>query len=325
MRVAFAGTFAARFADAVRKRLSLPLEVIVDDEDSIVSQLADVEVLVSMGFSARMAEAAPRLRLLQVPGAGLDRIDRKALRPGTHLANAHGHEAGIAEYVVGAMIAHSRSFARLDAKLRQGLWESQFAIGSPAPPLWPELTGKTLGILGFGHIGRAIARRAIAFDMQVCAIRQHAQTETPTGLLFVGGPERLDDVLRLADYLAITLSLSSATCRLIDDRALQLMKPTAFLINVARAEIVDEAALYRALASGQLAGAAIDVWYCYPTSAKPTRPASQPFHELGNVLMTPHISGWTDGMQNARVNLIAENIMRTAQKEMPLNVIASSS
>jgi phosphoglycerate dehydrogenase-like enzyme len=325
MRVAFAGTFAARFADAVRKRLSLPLEVIVDDEDSIVSQLADVEVLVSMGFSARMAEAAPRLRLLQVPGAGLDRIDRKALRPGTHLANAHGHEAGIAEYVVGAMIAHSRSFARLDAKLRQGLWESQFAIGSPAPPLWPELTGKTLGILGFGHIGRAIARRAIAFDMQVCAIRQHAQTETPTGLLFVGGPERLDDVLRLADYLAITLSLSSATCRLIDDRALQLMKPTAFLINVARAEIVDEAALYRALASGQLAGAAIDVWYCYPTSSKPTRPASQPFHELGNVLMTPHISGWTDGMQNARVNLIAENIMRTAQKEMPLNVIASSS
>jgi phosphoglycerate dehydrogenase-like enzyme len=325
MRVAFAGTFAARFADAVRKRLSLPLEVIVDDEDSIVSQLADVEALVSMGFSARMAEAAPRLRLLQVPGAGLDRIDRKALRPGTHLANAHGHEAGIAEYVVGAMIAHSRSFARLDAKLRQGLWESQFAIGSPAPPLWPELTGKTLGILGFGHIGRAIARRAIAFDMQVCAIRQHAQTETPTGLLFVGGPERLDDVLRLADYLAITLSLSSATCRLIDDRALQLMKPTAFLINVARAEIVDEAALYRALASGQLAGAAIDVWYCYPTSAKPTRPASQPFHELGNVLMTPHISGWTDGMQNARVNLIAENIMRTAQKEMPLNVIASSS
>jgi phosphoglycerate dehydrogenase-like enzyme len=309
----------------VRKRLSLPLEVIVDDEDSIVSQLADVEALVSMGFSARMAEAAPRLRLLQVPGAGLDRIDRKALRPGTHLANAHGHEAGIAEYVVGAMIAHSRSFARLDAKLRQGLWESQFAIGSPAPPLWPELTGKTLGILGFGHIGRAIARRAIAFDMQVCAIRQHAQTETPTGLLFVGGPERLDDVLRLADYLAITLSLSSATCRLIDDRALQLMKPTAFLINVARAEIVDEAALYRALASGQLAGAAIDVWYCYPTSAKPTRPASQPFHELGNVLMTPHISGWTDGMQNARVKLIAENIMRTAQKEMPLNVIASSS
>jgi phosphoglycerate dehydrogenase-like enzyme len=161
--------------------------------------------------------------------------------------------------------------------------------------------------------------------MHVCAIRQQAQTETPTDLLFVGGPERLDDVLRLADYLAITLSLSSATRRLIDDRRLQLMKPTAFLINVARAEIVDEAALYRALASGQLAGAAIDVWYCYPTSAEPTRPASQPFHELGNVLMTPHVSGWTEGMLNARVDLIAENIKRTAHREMPLHVIAPAS
>lgn len=325
LRVAFAGSFAARFADSVRKRLSLPCEVIVDDEASIVSRLADVDVLVSMVFSARMAEAAPRLRLLQVPGAGLDRIDRKALRPGTYLANAYGHETGIAEYVIGAMIALTRSLARLDAKLRQGLWESQWAIGSPAPPLWPELTGKTLGILGFGHIGQAIARRAVAFDMQVCAIRQQAQTEMPTSLLFVGGPERLDDVLRLADYLAITLSLSSATCGLIDDRCLQLMKPTAFLINVARAEIVDEAALYRALASGRLAGAAIDVWYCYPTSAEPTRPASQSFHELGNVLMTPHVSGWTEGMLNARVNLIAENIKRTAQREMPLHVIAPGS
>jgi phosphoglycerate dehydrogenase-like enzyme len=325
IRVAFAGSFAARLADPVRKGLSLPCDVIVDDEASIVSQLADVEVLVSMGFSARMADAAPRLRLLQVPGAGLDRIDRKALRPGTHLANAYGHEAGIAEYVIGAMITLTRSLARLDAKLRQGLWESQWAVSSPAPPLWPELTGKTLGILGFGHIGQAIARRAVAFDMRVCAIRQHAQTEAPSGLLFVGGPERLDDVLRLADYLAITLSLSSATLRLIDDRALQLMKPTACLINVARAEIVDEAALYRALASGQLAGAAIDVWYRYPTSAEPTRPASQPFHELGNVLMTPHVSGWTEGMLNARVNLVAENIKRTAQREMPLNVIAPAS
>jgi phosphoglycerate dehydrogenase-like enzyme len=325
VKVAFAGWFAARLAGPVRERLSLPCEVIVDDEASIVSQLADVDVLVSMGFSARMAEAAPRLRLVQVPGAGLDRIDRKALRPGTHLANAYGHEAGIAEYVIGAMIALTRSFGRLDAKLRQGLWESQWAVGSPAPPLWPELMGKTLGILGFGHIGRAIARRAIAFDMQVCAVRQRAETEAPTGLLFVGGPERLDDVLRLADHLAITLSLSSATRGLIDDRCLQLMKPTAFLINIARAEIVDEGALYRALASGQLAGAAIDVWYCYPASAEPLRPASQPFHELANVLMTPHISGWTEGMFNARVNLIAENIKRSALREVPLNVIAPAS
>jgi phosphoglycerate dehydrogenase-like enzyme len=321
MRVAFAGSFAAQIAAPVRARLSLPCKVIVGDEASIIPQVADVDVLVSMGFSVQMAEAAPRLRLLQVPGAGLDRIDRSALRPGTYLANAYGHEAGIAEYIIGAMIALTRSFGRLDAKLRQGEWDSQWAVGVPAPPLWPELTQKTLGILGFGHIGQALARRATAFDMQVCAIRRQAQRPTPAAMTFVAGPERLDDVLQLADYLAITLPLSPASRNLIDDHRLRLMKPTAFMVNVARAEICDEAALYRALASGRLAGAALDVWYRYPISAEATLPATQPFHELGNVIMTPHVSGWTEGMLSTRAALIADNIERTARGEPPLNPI----
>ncbi|MGZ5905275.1 MAG: 2-hydroxyacid dehydrogenase [Reyranella sp.] len=309
----------------MRKRLSLPCDVVVDDEAAIVPHLADVDVLVSMGFSAVMAKAAPRLRLVQVPGAGLDRIDRSALAPGTHLANAYGHEAGIAEYIIGAMIALTRSFGRLDAKMRRGEWESQWAVGTAAPPLWPELAGKTLGILGFGHIGQALARRAVAFDMLVCAIRRQAQAEAAGGVSFVGGPERLDDVLRLADYLAVTLSLSSETRDLIDGRRLGLMKPTAFLVNVARAEIFDEDALYTALASGRLAGAALDVWYRYPTSTGPTPPATQPFQELGTVIMTPHVSGWTEGMLEARARLIADNIARTARGEMPLNIIKPAS
>src|SRR5260370_1111157 len=231
MKVAFAGAFAAQMAEPVRARLSLPCEVVVDDEAGIVPRLTDVDVLVSMGFSALMAGAAPRLRLVQVPGAGLDRIDRGALGPGTHLANAYGHEAGIAEYMIGAMIALTRSFRRLDAKMRN----------------------------------------------------------------------------------------------LIDERRLRLMKPAAFLVNVARAEIVDEGALYAALASGKLAGAALDVWYRYPTSTGPTPPATQPFHELGNVIMTPHISGWTEGMLEARAKLIADNIARTARGETTLNVIKPAS
>ena len=161
-----------------------------------------------MGFTRPMAEAGPRLRLVQVPGAGLDRIDRGAMRPGLHLANAYGHEAGIAEYIMGAMLALTRSFGSLDASLRKGRWDSQWAIGTPMPPPSPELAGKTLGILGFGHIGEALARRAAAFDMQVCAIRRQAQADAPAGVSFIGGPERLDDVLRRADYLAVTLSLS---------------------------------------------------------------------------------------------------------------------
>lgn len=323
LKVAFAGSFAVRLAEPVRARLTIPCEVIVGDEDGIVPHLADVDVLVSMGFSARMAQAAPRLRLVQVPGAGLDRIDRGALPAGARLANAYGHEAGIAEYIIGAMLALTRAFGRLDAKMRLGEWESQWALGPPAPPLWPELAGRTLGILGFGHIGQALARRAAAFDMRVCAIRQRAQAETPSGIAFVGGPERLDEVMAQADYVAITLSLSPATRGLIDARRLQAMKPTAYLINVARAQIVEEAALYRALAEGEIAGAALDVWYRYPTAPGPAPPASHPFHELANVIMTPHVSGWTEGMLEARAQLIADNIVRTARGEAPLNLIES--
>jgi phosphoglycerate dehydrogenase-like enzyme len=325
VKVAFAGSFATQIAEPVRARLALPCDVIIGDEVAIIPQLADVDVLVSMGFTARMAEAAPRLRLVQVPGAGLDRIDRGALRPGTQLANAYGHEAGIAEYIIGAMIALTRSFSRLDASLRRGQWESQWAIGTPAPPLWPELSGKTLGILGFGHIGQALARRAAAFDMKVCAVRRQPQTDAPSGVSFIAGPERLDDILRQADYLAVTLSLSPATRNLIDDRRLRLMKPTAFMVNVARAEIFDEAALYAALQSGRIAGAALDVWYRYPTATEPTPPATQPFHELNSVIMTPHISGWTEGMLDARASLIAANIARTASGEPPLNAIDPAS
>jgi phosphoglycerate dehydrogenase-like enzyme len=322
MKAAFAGSFAVRMAEPVRQRLTIPCEIVTGDEAAILPHLGDADVLVSMGFTKEIAEAGKGLRLVQVPGAGLDRIDRLELRAGMALANAYGHEAGIAEYVIGAMIALSRSFQRLDQKLRGGQWDSQWSVGASAPPLWPELAGKTLGIVGFGHIGEALARRAQAFDMKVCAIRRHATANAPPGVSFIGGPERLDEVLALSDHLAITLSLTPETRGLIHERRLGLMKPSAYLINVARAEIVDETALYHALADGRLAGAALDVWYRYPTGTGNTAPSTEPFHSLSNVIMTPHISGWTEGMLDARVNVIAENIERTARGEPPLNAVS---
>jgi len=158
--------------------------------------------------------------------------------------------------------------------------------------------------------------------MKVCAVQRHPPSGSPHGLMFVGGPERLDELLGRSDYLAITLSLSAETRGLIDARRLGLLKPSAYLINVARAEIVDEKALYDALAGGRLAGAALDVWYRYPTSARSTAPAAAPFHELSNVVMTPHVSGWTEGMIEARAAVIAESIARTARGEEPVNAIA---
>ena len=141
-------------------------------------------------------------------------------------------------------------------------------------------------------------------------------------MTFIGGPERLEHVLRASDYLAITLSLSPETRGILDARRLSLMKRSAYLINVARAEIVEEKALYEALCSRRIAGAALDVWYRYPTAAGAVMPSAEPFHSLDNVIMTPHVSGYTEGTLDARANLIAENIDRVARGEPPLSAVA---
>lgn len=321
LNIAIIGTFAASLEGAIRRNLTIPCNIIVTDELEIMPRLADMDVLVTMALTERMARACRRLRLVQVPGAGLDRIDRSALPSGTWLANVHGHETGIAEYVIGAMLLLTRDFIRLDGRLRQGEWQSQWAVGVESPPVWLELAGKTIGILGYGRIGQAVAHRARAFDMRVRAVRRNASYATTGDVLFLGGPEAIDEVLASSDYVLISMPATRETIASIDRRRLGLMKPTAFLINVARAEIVDEDALYEALVEQSIAGAALDVWYRYPREPGITAPSNRPFRELPNVLMTPHVSGWTDGMLQARARLIAENIRRIASGGTPLDLI----
>jgi phosphoglycerate dehydrogenase-like enzyme len=320
--IGIVGTFAASIQDAIRQNLTMPCDIIVSDETGIVSRLAEIDVLVTMVLTPEMGRAATRLRLVQVPGAGLDRIERSAIPSGAWLANVYGHENGIAEYAIGAMLTLTRDFVRLDAALRKGDWQSQWVVGVAPPPVWPELSGKTIGILGYGRIGQAVARRARAFDMTIYAVRRDVQRSVEDDVAFLGGPEASDEVIRRSDYLLISMPATGDTVGFMDRGRLGLMKPTAFLINVARAEIVDEDALYEALAERSIAGAALDVWYRYPRVAGPTPPATRPFHDLPNVLMTPHVSGWTDGMLDTRIKLIAENIGRVSRDETPMNLVA---
>jgi phosphoglycerate dehydrogenase-like enzyme len=293
LQAAFVGAVSTCFIEPVRDRLAKVCAVHCLDEAEALDRMPELDVLVSMVFSRAMADRAQRLRLLQVPGAGLDRIDRAAVPAGVPLANVFGHEAGIAEYTIGAMIMLARETLRLDAALRRGDWQCQLAFGSTGHPVWRELAGKTLGILGYGHIGEAIARRALAFDMRVRGIRRHP---APAAGVEIGGMDQLDTMLRRADFLVIALPLAAATRGLIGARELALLPKGAALINVARAQIVDEDALYAALESGHLGGAAIDVWYRYPTAPGATHPA--------------------------RAELNATNIERTARGEAPLNMVA---
>jgi phosphoglycerate dehydrogenase-like enzyme len=323
LTVGVVGTFAASLEAPLRAAIGAPIELIVGDEVSIVPKLGAVDVLVTMAFTPAMGAAATRLKLVQVPGAGLERIDRGALPPAAWLANAYGHEIGIAEYVMGAMLTLTRDFVRLDAGLKRGVWHSQWAVGTAPPPPWPELAGKTLGIIGYGRIGQAVARRARAFDMDVCGIRRDVARSADDALARVGDLETLDDVLRCSDYLVIALPATPVTRGLIRAPQLSAMKRTAVLINVARAQVVDERALYDALAERTIAAAALDVWWSYPTAPGPAAPARWPFHELPNVLMTPHVSGWTEGMIRARIRVIAENIRRAERGEPPVNLVTS--
>lgn len=319
IRIAFVGPLAGSFAEAVRANVDIPCEIVLSDEAGILSEMPDIDVVVTLVFTREMGEKSGRLRLVQVPGAGLDRIDRTAIPAGAILANVYGHETGIAEYIFGAMLALSRGFPTLDNALRRGNWLSQWGVGIPTPPPWPELAGKTLGILGYGRIGHALAKRAAAFDMKVLAIRRDVSRADAYAQI---GRPNLEEILAASDFLAITVPLTPSTKGLIGAPQLAQMKQTAILINVARAALIDEEALYSALREKRIGGAALDVWYKYPSTHGQTKPSVFPFHELPNVLMTPHVAGWTDGMLEARATLIAENIKRISLGLDPANIIS---
>ncbi len=176
-------------------------------------------------------------------------------------------------------------------------------------------------MLGFGHIGRAVARRAKAFGMRVVAITRRplgdlsdADSEVPV--------EKLDQALAACDFLVLACPLTGETEGLIDRARFERMKDTAVLINVARARIVNEDDLYRVLKERVIAGAVLDVWYRYPgPDEEGAAPSRHPFEQLDNVYMTPHASGWTEGLLDRRWGVIAENFDRLATGRPLLNLV----
>jgi phosphoglycerate dehydrogenase-like enzyme len=286
------------------------------DED-VAPLLPGAEVMVTGRFTKGMAEQADALRLIHTPGAGLDGIDLAAVPPGTAVCNVYGHERGIAEYVFMTMAALNRQLFRLDRQLRQGDWSAY-----TAEPL-PELRGRTLAIIGLGRIGAEVARWGRFLDMRVVAVTRTPNQDQAAqlGLDWIDGLSALPRALAEADFVVIAAPLNAETRGMIGREQLSAMKPSAFLVNVARGGLIDETALYDALRDRTIAGAAIDVWYRYPDGATPALPSALPFHELDNIIMTPHIAGATDATFTYRWSVINENLRRLTAGEPLLNVV----
>lgn len=277
-----------------------------NDAAALPEALSQAAALIGLRWQREWMEHAGGLRLIQALGAGVDAYDITALPPGCALCNVYEHGIPVAEYVIGAMVALTARFAFHDARLREGHWDGSGRLDG-VPHL--ELAGQTVGLIGWGSIGREVAHRARAFGMGVRAIRAHPQPEDRLLLDWSGGPEQLEELLAVSDYLVVGCPLNSETRGMLNEARLRSLKPGAYLINVARAEVIDEAALFAVLQSGRLAGAALDVWYRYPPDGTQTMlPANRPFHELSNVLMTPHLSAWTEAMIQRRWKRIAANL-----------------
>ncbi|OFJ53786.1 2-hydroxyacid dehydrogenase [Mycolicibacterium grossiae] len=283
--------------------------------DAVAAALPSADVFVGGRFTADMAETAGRLRLVHVFGAGTDRIDFDALPDGVLVANAFGHERSIAEYVLAAAIVLRRDVLDQDRALRRGVWATSVYDGAIAQ--LHALRDGRVGLVGFGHIGARVWEAFRAFGCTGAAVTGSGRLDAAEhGLAWAADVSRLDDLMADSDVVVVSAPLTPATTGLIGARQLAALGGDGVLINVGRGPLVDERALYDALAGRVVKAAAIDVWYRYPAArGEPATPSDLPFAELTNVLMTPHSSGITTDTFRRRADDVAANIGRLARGE----------
>jgi phosphoglycerate dehydrogenase-like enzyme len=279
--------------------------------EALARELPAADVLVVSGlWKNGLASIAGRLAFIQSISAGTDQYDQALLRErGIRLASAAGVNAeAVAEHAMALMLALQRRLHEARDHQHARHWRGMISqIGARED----QLTGKTLLVVGMGRIGSRLARLAKAFDMRVIATKRDLTTGT-NGADAVHGNDRLHDLLRQADVVALTCPLTPETENLIDGAALAAMKPTAHLINVARGRVVDEPALIEALQQCRIAAAALDV-----TCEEPL-PAGSPLWAMPQVLITPHSAGETQRYEDAVIDILLDNLARLWRGETPL-------
>ena len=317
------GRIAVKHAERLQGKLGDDWQVTtwtneVDRVPDFTVRAQAADVIIGGGIPLDSWPAVPKLKLFQIPWTGYEFTSAEKMPVGIPVANCFEHESSIAEYVMATMLEWQIGLRRMDRDFRANGWNGH---GPGEAIIHGEVRGCTVGIVGFGHIGAEVAKRAHAFDMRVIGVRRREQA-TPEPLAWLGTIDKLEQLLGESDFVVIACDLNDETRGMIDAARLSQMKPTGVIINIARGAIIDEAALYSALKERRIGGAAIDVWYNYkrPGEDEPW-PANFPFQELDNTILTAHESGWTEEQIDRRWDFVAANIQRAVRGEAPLNVV----
>lgn len=283
---------------------------------AFADKIKDVDALVG-GNTPELPKGLP-LKLFQIPFTGYDWITPGEVPTGVVFCNTFEHETTIAEHVLAGMLEWQLGLMRDTHPMMRA--KSYNGRSISRGPMHREMRGATVGIVGYGHIGREVARRCKAFGMRVMAVSR-TRREEPGLVDWYGTVAELDRLLAESDFVVVTAPLADDTRGMIGRDQFRRMKPDAVICNVGRGEVVDEAALYEALAEKRIRGGIIDVWYVYPSKADPNPwPSKFPFQKLDNVIMSPHNSAWTSAMQDRRWDFVAANLDRFARGEPLENV-----
>lgn len=258
--------------------------------------------------TAEVIERAENLKAIGRAGIGVDNIDiEAATKKGILVANApESNTVAAAEHTLGLMLSAARLIPAADSSLRRGEWKRSAFKGV-------EVSEKTLGLIGLGHVGSIVARGALGMSMRVLAYDPYV-SEDRMRAMNVARAESVDEVLEQSDFVSLHVPRTPQTMGMVNEGALARMKPTAYLINVARGGIVDEVALYNALKEGSIAGAALDVFQEEPTT-------DSPLFALPNVVVTPHLGASTVEAQDRAGVTAAEQVAAALRGDVPLHAI----
>jgi D-2-hydroxyacid dehydrogenase (NADP+) len=295
---------AARYRETIEGRPSLRdrVQLVFAKSSEALTVIEDAEVVVCAKLPPELLSASGRLRWISFWSAGLD----KSITPEMEardplLTNASGvHGPNIAEQVLAWMLMFSRRMPELFRAQQSREWKSTREV---APD---ELTGRTLGIAGFGRIGEALACRARAFGMRIVASKRNTATRYDGSITLdaLYSADQLPEMLAESDHVCVAIPLTPNTHHLFDSDLIAHMKPGAYFYNVSRGKLVDEAALIAALREGRLAGAGLDVFETEPL------PAESPLWGMENVIITPHVAGLTPHYFTRAAALFADNLER---------------